>query len=263
MIESFVLGAIQGITEWLPISSEGMIVLAKVNLFPESLEMADLISYALFLHLGTFFAALIYFKKEVAFLLKSSFRYRESAPEVKKQLNFYLLATLFSALVGGAFLFFLSQTEKMGLTGKGITLLVGVMLWVTAFLQLKKKEKGKRSFVDLKAFDGLLLGLVQGLSIMPGLSRSGITVSALLLRKFEESRALKMSFIMSLPVVLGGNIALNLDKLNFSPEALTALLLSFLFGILTIHILLKIAGKLNFGLFVCFFGILIALSLLI
>ncbi len=263
MTESIILGAIQGIAEWLPISSEGMIVLAKVNLFPESLKMTDLISYALFLHLGTFFAALIYFRREVWDLLKSLLRYRESVLETKKQINFYLLATFFSFLLGAVFFLFLSQAENMNLTGKGITLIVGVMLWITAFLQLKKKEKGKKGFKDLKSFDGVLLGLLQGLSIIPGLSRSGITVSALLLRKFEEDKALKMSFLMSLPVVLGGNIALNLGKLNLSLETLAAFLFSFLFGILTIHILLKIARKLNFGLFVCFFGILVAISLLI
>ncbi len=263
MIESFVLGTIQGIAEWLPISSEGMVVLAKVNLFGEELKIADLVRYALFLHLGTFLAALIYLRKEVFNLLKGLLRYRESDLETRKQINFYVIATFFSFLAGGLVMLFISELGEFNLTGKGITLLVGVMLWITAFLQIKNKKRGERDFKDIKTFDGLLLGLLQGLAVIPGLSRSGITVSALLLRKFEESKALKMSFIMSLPAVLGGNIALNLTKFSFSLENIIAFSFSFLFGILTIHILLKIARKLNFALFICFFGILLALSLII
>jgi len=262
MLESIVLGSIQGITEWLPISSEGMVVLAKVNLFGSGLSITNLIGYALFLHLGTFFAALIYFRKEVVSLLKSSISYKKSDLETKKQLKFYFLATLFSALVGLLILLLLSKIkEGEDITGKGITLIVGVMLWITAFLQLKRKNKGLRGFADLKTGDGMLLGIVQGFSILPGLSRSGITISTFLLRKFDESKALKMSFIMSLPAVLGGNILLNIEKFSFNLENILAFLFSFLLGLLTIHLLLKIAKKLNFGLFVCFFGLLIAISL--
>ena len=65
MAESIILGIVQGIAEWLPISSEGLVVLLKANFFEKSLDLDSLISYALFLHLGTFLAALIYFRKEV------------------------------------------------------------------------------------------------------------------------------------------------------------------------------------------------------
>ena len=247
MLESIVLGSIQGITEWLPISSEGMVVLAKVNLFGSGLNITDLISYALFLHLGTFFAALIYFRKEVINLLKSSLFYKKSDLETKKQLKFYFLATLFSAFIGLLVLLLLSKIKGgENITGKGITLIVGVMLWITAFLQLKRKNKGLRGFADLRISDGVLLGVVQGFSILPGLSRSGITVSTFLLRKFDENKALKMSFIMSLPAVLGGNILLNMERFSFSLENILAFLFSFLLGLLTIHLLLKIA-KNNIG----------------
>ena len=261
MTESIVLGIIQGVTEWLPISSEGMIILVKVNLFGSGLDMADLISHALFLHLGTFFAALIYFRKEVIILFKGIFK--KPDPEVRKQIKFYLIATLFSAVVALIILFPLSILRDLDLTGKSITVVIAFMLWITAFLHFKKKEKGKRSFADLKTGDGVLLGIVQGLSVLPGLSRSGITISTLLLRKFEENKALTLSFIMSLPVVLGGNILLNLDRFNFNPENIVAFFFSFLFGLLTIYFLLKLVQKVNFGLFICFFGILLAISLLL
>jgi len=257
MLETITLSVIQGITEWLPISSEGAIILAKVNLFGNDLGMGELIRLALFLHLGTFFAALVYFRKEVFSLLKGLLNYKSAEEQTKKLLQFYITATLISGGIG----FFLIQIiknieEDITFAGKGITLLVGLLLLFTAFLQIKRKEQGCKNIADLERIDGVILGIAQGLSVLPGLSRSGLTVSALLLRKFKEDHALKLSFLMSLPVILGGNIFLNLDKFSFSFESLIALAVTFLLGILTIHILLKIANKLNFGWFVLLFALL-------
>ena len=94
-----------------------------------------------------------------------------------------------------------------------------------------------------KTGDGVLLGVAQGLAALPGLSRSGLTVSVLLLRKFDGATALKLSFLVSLPIVLFGNLFLNLNDFAFSAEALVGLFFSFLFGILTIDLLLKAAKK--------------------
>jgi len=110
--------------------------------------------------------------------------------------------------------------------------------------------------------DGIILGIAQGFAALPGLSRSGLTVSALLLRKFDNALSLRLSFLMSLPIVLAGNILLNFNELTWSKGTFWSLLFSFLFGLLTIHFLLKIAKKINFGLFVLFFGILTILSTL-
>lgn len=261
MLESIVLGIIQGTFEWLPISSEGVIVLLKVNLFKSSLDIENLISFALFLHLGTFLAALIYFRKEVYSLLKALFDYKKTSQENKKLLHFYILTAIISGFIGLVILKGLSRFGKdFSFTGKGITLLVGFMLLITAFFQFKKKEKGIRQAVDLKTGDAVLLSLVQGFSILPGLSRSGLTVSAFLLRGFDEAAALKLSFIMSLPVVLGANIILNLKGLAFSWEYFFGLFFSFLFGLLMIHLLLKLANKLNFSWFVLLFGLITILS---
>lgn len=264
MFESIVLGIIQGITEWLPISSEGALILAKVNLFKSGLGISELINYALFLHLGTFLAALIYFRKEVKRLIKELFRYRTRDKETKKLLNFYILATLFSGIVALIILGVLKGVEeKFTLTGKGLTLLIGIMLLITAFFQFKNKEKKYKNITDLKTGDGVLLGIVQGISILPGLSRSGLTVSTLLLRKFDDTLALRLSFLMSLPVILAGNIILNLNNFSFGLESFIALFFSFLLGFLTIHILLRISKKLNFGGFLLIFGIITIFSIFI
>ncbi|TGH65482.1 undecaprenyl-diphosphate phosphatase, partial [Escherichia coli] len=92
--------------------------------------------------------------------------------------------------------------------------------------------------------DGIFLGLMQGLAALPGFSRSGFTITALLFRKFNDTTALKLSFLMSLPIILLGNIILNYDEFKISIE-LVGLLTAFIVGIVSIHVLLALARKIN------------------
>ncbi len=264
MTESIVLGIIQGVAEWLPISSEGAIILAKVSFFNGDLAAGELIRYALFLHLGTFFAALLYLRKEVVYLLKNFFNYKKAEKEGKILVQFYIIASIVSGIVGIIILKMIDWFGKdLSLEGKGITLFVGILLLLTAFFQFKKKNDGSKEIIDLSKKDGLILGIAQGASILPGLSRSGLTVATFLLRKFKETHALRLSFLMSLPVILAGNIFVNLDKLTFSDQNLIGLFFSFIFGFLTIHFLLKTAKKLNFGWFVFLFALITIFSIFI
>jgi len=264
MLESIILGMVQGVTEWLPISSEGAIVVLKMNLFNSDLGLGSLIKYALFLHLGTFLAALIYLRKEVFLLVKNFFNYRKVERRDRNLIKFYFLATFFS----GFFAFIIFKIvgffeERVDPTSKAIILIVGIALLFTAFLQIRKKGSSFRGVADLNFTDSFLLGLAQGFSIIPGLSRSGLTISAFLLRKIDKKQALKLSFLMSLPVVLAGNILLNLEMFALSLESLLGFCFSFVFGILTIHILLKLADRVNFGIFVLFFSLLTIISVFV
>ena len=225
------------------------------------MEIAEL---ALWLHLGTFLAALAYFRREVWMLLKTLVKSR-SAPENNRKILFFLIvSTLISGFLGLGLISSLAYLEKyLNYTAKTTTLAVGLLLLLTAYLQFKAQGGGLKSADGLEKKDGIILGLAQGLAALPGLSRSGLTVSMLLLRKFKEDTALKLSFLMSLPIVLAGNIILNLDKFNLGPESLISILASFVFGYLTIGFLLKLAKKINFGWFVLIFGLLTILSVLV
>lgn len=262
MFESIILGIVQGIAEWLPISSEGVITLIKVNIFKET-GIREIIQFALFLHLGTFLAVLIYFKEDVVSLIKSFFRFRSTNIEEKLVIKFLIISTLISGLIGFFLLKLLVDFEPLfKFSSRFITIGIGLLLFITAFLQLKKKREVYKGFRDIKLFDGILLGLVQGFAALPGLSRSGLTISTLLLRKFNDTYALKLSFLMSLPIVLGANILLNLKYITFSFPMLLGFIFSFAVGILTIHFLLSLAKKINFGYFVLIFGILMIISVL-
>ncbi|MCD4694001.1 undecaprenyl-diphosphate phosphatase [bacterium] len=262
MYESIILGSIQGVAEWLPVSSEGLIFLVKSNFFPDGGGINEIVKLALFLHFGTFLAALIYFYKDIFRLIKTLFNYNKSKSEDKKIFNFLFVTTIISASLGFLIYYFSAKISQDYLTAQSFTLVVGVLLLVTAYLQFKTKNitDNLRGYDNINYKDKIILGLAQSFAAFPGLSRSGLTVSALLLLKFKEGEALKLSFLMSLPIVLGGNIILNLDKFVLNKFNFLALLFSFLLGFLTIDLLLKIAKKINFAWFVLGFGLLTILS---
>lgn len=264
MIEQITLGIIQGIVEWLPVSSEGMLVLVKTNFFPPHVDFEAVVKMALVMHLGTFLSALIYFRTEVGHLLKALIQYKKTDKETKLLLNFLILTTLISGVLGLALIkIFAHIADQTDTTGKVVTLFVGILLLGTGMLELKAKKSGQRHIKDLKLTDSILLGIVQGLAALPGFSRSGLTVSALLLTKFDKEQALKLSFLMSLPIVLAGNVILHFHEMQFSPELLVGVFCAFVFGLATIHLLLKLAQKINFGIFVLFFGLLTIFSTMI
>lgn len=249
MLEQIILGIVQGVVEWLPVSSEGILILVQTRFFSQ-LGIEELVKQALFLHLGTFLAALVYFRKDVW-----------GVWENKKLFNFLLITTIITGFLGyGLLKLFINLEEQVVSSAKVITLIIGLLLLITAYFQIRVKNRGNREIRDLNTSDSFLLGIVQGLAVLPGLSRSGLTVSSLLLRKFNSRDALKLSFLMSLPVVLGGNIILNFSHFSFSLELFVGLIFSFIFGLLTINLLLKIAKRINFGYFVLFFGFLVIIS---
>lgn len=260
MFEAVTLGLIQGISEWLPVSSEGLIVLARIHIFGAQ-SLTDSIRIALFLHLGTFFAALVYFRKDIFLLSSALIKYRTAEIEKKLVLRFIIIATLISGALGALLLFSLSAFEEViSMSGKIATGIIGILLLITAFLGLKKKGSHTKEISDISPADGILTGIAQGFSALPGLSRSGLTVSTLLLRKFDDETALRLSFLLSLPIVLAGNIALNLTHFSLSLELLLGATVAFVVGLVTIYGTLALARKINWSWFLFVFGALMILS---
>ena len=257
LFQQIILGIIQGITEWIPVSSEGFLLFVTSNFFGE-IEIDLFLRQALFLHLGTFFAALVYFRKEIKELMKGAMNYGNSDPETKRTLRFLIIATLISGVVGLAILNFLDlvKIQELSLTSASINFLIGFFLIVTGILQIKSRSSGYRKEYHLKDKDSFILGVVQGFSVLPGLSRSGLTVSSFLFRGFDETTALRLSFIMSLPIILIANLILNIHDFVFLKSMIFGFLFSFIFGLGTIHLLMMFSKKVRFGHFVITFGVL-------
>lgn len=261
MGEAIVLGAIQGVAEWLPISSKSLVILAEFRFFGvQTLDAA--LRYALFLHIGTFFAALFYLRRDVISLMRGFFSYSKTDDTTRRLIRFYAVTTCISGLLGLAFFkLIVTAEDAFNITGAIATLGIGILLLATGALQIYRKTGGLRKESDVSLKDGIIAGIAQGLAAIPGFSRSGFTVSALLSRKFDDIASLRMSFLMSLPAVLGGNIILNLSYIKaFSFEMAVGIFSAFVFGLLTMHILLDIARRVQFGWFVVVFGTLMIIA---
>lgn len=263
IIQQLILGLVQGIVEWIPFSSEGVLLLVQSN-FYSHIELNLFLRQALLLHLGTFFAALIYFRKDVINLIKGLFNYKKTDPETKKLLNFLIITTIISGIIGLAILKFidLSSSIHIPLTRKTITITIGFFLILTGYLQLKSRASyaGSRTIYNFNYVDSVFLGVMQGIAAIPGLSRSGLTVSSLLFRNIDDMTALRVSFLMSLPIVLIANILLNFRDLTLIKETYIGVIIAFFIGLLTIHLLMKIAEKVRFGWFVIFIAVMMILS---
>jgi undecaprenyl-diphosphatase len=234
MLDYTILGIIQGIFEWLPISSEGAVALAS-QFFSQGVRPIDV---ALFLHLGTLLAVLIYFREDWQKVILF---------QDLRLLRFLVIATVISLIVG----FPLYQVLRDSLVGSGLLLIMGFGLLLTAFFH-KKRQFFNFSLEKL----AVLAGVLQGLSVIPGLSRSGSTIFSLSLGNLKPVEILKFSYMMSLPVVLTSSIYLFLGDPSFILESWPALVASFLVGLLSLRFLITLSLRINFFSFALFFAIL-------
>ena len=234
MFSYIILGIIQGIFEWLPISSEGLVALVSQALVKDFQP----IEIALFAHLGTFFAVLIYFRQDW---------FRVLTFKDKELFRFLVVSVTLSGIVG----FFLYKFIKEIAFGNTLLLITGFALLFTAYFY-KIKRRAKLNFDQL----ALLSGLAQGLAVIPGLSRSASTIFALSWSDLETEDVLKVSYMMSAPAVLGMSLFLFLENPSLVWQGWPVLVFSFLVGLLTLDILLKLAAKIDFFKFILIFALL-------
>lgn len=251
LFQIIILGAIQGIFEWLPISSEGITAIIMSRFLGQG--FVDAVKFSVWLHLGTLLAATIYFRKDIFGIIHNIPYYFEDTGNTEDYsglTTFLVLATVISGVVGAP-LFFLMEKFKF----QYFMIFIGSLLILNGLLQRFVKKRNIINRVKIK--DSIFAGVLQGFSILPGLSRSGLTTSVLLLRNYNAKTALRVSFLMSIPAVLAANIGLIvMNKIYFDLYSWIGVLVSFIFGLMAISLLVKIAGRFNFGSFCIFGGIL-------
>ena len=236
------LGLVQGITEWLPISSQGQLMSYSVTLLDITAEQA--LSYSIWLHIGTLMAAIIYFRDEIFNILTL---------RDKGMFRWLFIASLSTGITAVPLYIFIKSAIST-YEASFILLLIGIMLILTGFLQRNVSESAGQKRMDDKS--ALLTGLAQGFSILPGISRSGTTVSVLLIQGFRAERSFSLSFLMSIPAVMGAELVLGADGgATVSYGSLLAVLVSFVVGYVTLERLINYAKKANFWKFCMGFGI--------
>jgi undecaprenyl-diphosphatase len=236
----FLLALIQGLTEFLPVSSSGHLIL-----LPRLLNVDDqglLIDIAM--HTGTLFAVLIYFRKDMACMIKGCVKwmmYKEKSPE--SRLAYYLMIATFPALFLGGLL------KSFGTEGlRHVAVVASTTLFYGIIMLFCGKYCRARTLASLNQRDALSIGCAQVLALIPGTSRSGICMIAANFLGFSQKEAARFSFLLSIPTIAGATLlgALDIYKTPkaFDLEGLgLGIGLSFLFGIVAIHGMLRFLEK--------------------
>lgn len=219
IIESIVLGLIQGLTEFLPVSSSGHLELAKTILGDTSVPQESL-TFTIVLHFATALSTLVIFRKEVVEIFKGLFQFKWNE---QTQFSLKIIASMVPAVIIG--LLFEEQLEAFF---GGKILLVGTMLLVTAVLLLLA-DKAKNTNKKVSFTNAVIIGISQAIAMLPGISRSGATISTSVLLGVDRSKAARFSFLMVVPLIIG-KVAKDLmsGEMNFSSSEIGPLAAGFI-----------------------------------
>lgn len=193
IFEAIILGIIQGLTEFLPVSSSGHLELAKAILGDNSLPEESMLMTVV-LHGATALSTIIVFRKDIVEIVKGLFQFKNNE-EFKFSLNI-VLSMVPAALVGVLF------NDEIEAFFGGKILLVGSMLILTAIL-LIFADKAKNTDKKVGVLQAIIIGVSQAIAILPGISRSGATISTTVLLGIDRERAARFSFLMVVPLILG------------------------------------------------------------
>ncbi|MBT8171907.1 undecaprenyl-diphosphate phosphatase [Candidatus Bathyarchaeota archaeon] len=253
LIEVIILSIIQGLTEWLPVSSSGHLV------FTERILGLNLpLIFNVILHFGTLIVILTVYRKDILNIIKALVN-RDFKTEEGKFALFLIIGSIPIAIIG----FFLNNLIESLFSN---LFNVGIALVITGcIIFFSEKRSGTKK---IGVLDSLLIGLVQGIAIIPGISRSGVTISAGLLRRIDKETAFKYSFLLSVPAVLGATIIESKDIIfgTMNPILLIiGLIISMITGFGSLKLLKKmvIMEKIHLFAYYCWvFGLIIILLIL-
>jgi undecaprenyl-diphosphatase len=237
VFQALLLGLIQGLTEWLPVSSSGHLALTQ-HFFGITAPVA----FDVALHLGTLFAVFAYFWKDITSTIRNIGR---KSPEQRLALN-VVLACIPTAIIGFAFK---SQFEAMF----GQPLAVAGALGITGIvLLLASKRAGKKEITGKSAF---IVGIAQGIAVAPGISRSGATIGTGLLLGVKKETAATFSFLIAIPAVIGASLFEIRGAAFAGIDPLTVLLgtaVAAVVGYASIGLLMSVLKKSRLGIFACY-----------
>ena len=238
MVEIFILSLIQGVTEFLPVSSSSHLILISefINFQKHSL------SIDVSLHIGSFIAVLTYFYRDILDFVKN------------KELLAKIIVSSIPVMLTGYFLIqtnLISELRSIKIIG-WMTIIFGVLLFISDKFRLDKNIDNSFNYRS-----ALIIGLFQIMSLIPGVSRSGITITAARLLNFDRFDSAKISFLLSIPTlgavsIFGLKNIIVSENLEFSALNLICIVLSFLFSLITIKYFLKYIKKFSLKLFVIY-----------
>ena len=258
ILVALILGVIQGVSEWLPISSKTQIMLASMALL--GADTGAGYALGLLLQGGTVGASIIFFRTQIwqmlkctPLLLKDLAHMNFSFSDVSERMLWNLaLATAFTGIVGIP-LYRFTRGSFSAVNALQAMLVLGLLLVSSGvFVTISRRRMGQKPIRTASNKNAVLTGIAQGLSILPGVSRSGITTSALLWQNFKQEDAFVFSFIMGIPAAIGAStLSISEGSVAFQQlgtvPVVVAFLASFIVGVLAIKFLLEFAKRVNFA----------------
>lgn len=260
IVNSVILGAIQGATEFIPVSSSGHLILARDLL---NLEVDYSLAFDAVLQFATTFAVLVYFRRDIFNLIKNFFKFI-LGKNIEQKDSVLLKAVIFGtipAVIIGFFIEDFMDTIFRSSILVAMSLIVGGLIMFFA-------EKFSKQNLDLNIKRGIGIGFFQALALVPGFSRSGMTISGGLFLGLKREEATRFAFILAFPVLLGAGLKKFLDLSSLGLlnsigfELLAGSVTSFLVGLLAIHFLVTFLRKNTMNVFV-YYRFILALIVLI
>ena len=215
-LQAIIMGLVQGLAEFLPVSSSGHLVLSKFIL---GAELGTSALFEILLHVGTLLAVFVFYWKDVLNLIKEGLLLIKDLVLLvlkgkkfelyleRKMVVFIIIASIPTAILGLLMEAFLEDLFLSSVIAVGFALLVtGTML-----MMIRKMPKGNKTLEEMKGRDAVTIGLIQGIATIPGISRSGSTVTAGLFCGLDKEFAFRFSFLMSIPAILGAAVLKLMD----------------------------------------------------
>lgn len=269
IFESIILGIVQGITEFFPISSSGHLIAIRY-LFNFSDAAIGNLSFDIALHFGTLLAIGIFFFNDFIAMFRDGFKFKKDGKYSFKNLSFngkllwYIIIGCIPAAIAGIALDDviegkIRESSIAPLIIAGTLAIMGVLLFLA-----DKYAKSEKDIKQIGLKDSILIGVGQMFAIIPGFSRSGTTMTAARAMKLNREGAAKFSFLLGAPAMLGAAV-LGLKDLSIAAIDLTfiiGIVVSFVVGLLSIKLLMEIVKKLGFGWFAVY-RILLAVILVV
>ena len=251
LLYSIIIGIIQGVSEWLPISSKTQIIVSSSILLKLTYQQAY--TFGLFMEIGTLAAAVIYFRKDLVKLVQVL---AGSKDQIKRKLFFYVLVVTVITGVIAAPLYLIADSIPSLALGIPMLIIGLILIGDAALIRYSKKrqQQGKafRKLENLTIKDYILIGITQGISALPGVSRSGITTSAMLLLGIEPDETFRLSFTAGIFAAAGAfgltlvasrqNVAASISAIGV-PGLAIAIVTSTIISLFLIDFLIKVAGK--------------------
>lgn len=243
MFQALIMGIVQGLTEFLPVSSTAhLVVLPWLMGWDDSL--LNSLSFDVALHAGTFLSVMACFYGDII----SMFREKKKRPMLK----FILVGTIPAGLAGVFLHDYISGALRSPMVIASMLVVFGIVMYVA-----DKRGSRRRKLGSMKVSEALFVGIAQALALVPGVSRSGITISAALEKGFKRDEAARFSFLLSLPVIAGA-VVLEAPKvleagLDASLAVMAAGFISaFITGVLAIRFMLSFLSRRGLGVFVVY-----------